>query len=94
MSEIINMLARLDERLSRIEAALSENKPSIQMEWYAVSSVAEILWKAPFTVREWCRNSRVNAVKRPSGRGRSAEWMISHKELERIVNKGLLPPDF
>ena len=94
MNEIINMLARLDERLSSIEAALSQNKHSIQKEWYTVSSAAEILGKAPFTVREWCRHNRVNASKRPSGRGRSTEWMISHKELERIVNKGLLPPGF
>lgn len=62
-------------------------------EWYAIAEAAEVLGKAPFTVREWARLGRINALKRPSGRGKASEWMIAHREVERIQNKGLLPRD-
>jgi hypothetical protein len=71
---------------------LSENgKRSTQKEWYSPSEVAELLVKAPFTVREWCRLGRVNVRKRPTGRGDAKEWEISREEVERIRNHGLLP---
>jgi len=90
--DIARVLMQLDERLARIEIALSEGKESdFSKEWYTVSEAAEILGKAPFTVREWARLDRINAMKRPCGRSTASEWMISHKEIERIKNKGLLP---
>ncbi len=91
-------MAFLQQRLVSIEStvkdiqALLENQRQIK-EWYSVAEAAEALEKAEFTVREWCRLGRVNAHKRPCGRGRSQEWIISHTELERIRNKGLLPLD-
>lgn len=60
-------------------------------ESYSPAEVAQILDKRPYTVREWCRLQRVNAVKRPCGRGASEEWEISHEEVERIKAHGLLP---
>ena len=85
-------LAAVVERLDRIESALKEllNKESPR-EWYSTADVAKILGKAEFTVREWCRLGRVNASKRDCGRGLSHEWMVSHAELRRIQNEGLLP---
>lgn len=92
MSDFTDILMQLNDRLSRIEIALSEpREPEFQKEWYTVGEAAEILGKAPFTVREWARLDRINASKRPTGRGRALEWMISHREIERIQNKGLLP---
>ena len=41
-------------------------------------------------MREWCRNRRIKAEKRECGRGRSREWVISHDEVKRIQNEGLL----
>lgn len=61
-------------------------------EWYSPEEVAEVLGKQPYTVREWCRFRRINARKRPTGRGDAKEWEISHNELERIKSHGLLPP--
>ena len=89
--DLEKLLLDVVTRLDRIEKSLASPSASIAKEWYTVAEVAEILEKAPFTVREWCRNSRINADKRHTGRGRSLEWMISHSELERISNKGLLP---
>ena len=85
---IENVLQRLD----RIEAALGllVQRQAVK-DWYDTDEVAKILGKDPFTVREWCRNARINAEKRKSGRGRYAAWAISHGELIRIQKEGLLP---
>ena len=60
-------------------------------DWYSPEEVAEILGKRPYTIREWCRYQRINARKRPTGRGDAKEWEISHDELDRIKSHGLLP---
>jgi transposase len=79
------------DRLDRIENALRLLlKERVQKRYYSTSDVAQILGKAEFTVREWARNYRIRAEKRPCGRGNSKEWMISHEELERIQAEGLL----
>jgi hypothetical protein len=82
------------ERLKRIENALATLVQSRTVkDFYSTDEVAAILGKAEFTVREWCRLNRVYAEKRQTGRGRAKEWMISHQELTRIRNEGLLPLD-
>ena len=73
----------------RFGQALAGQDPDIG--WYSPEQLAEILNKRPYTVREWCRLGRVNARKRPVGRGDAREWEISHEELVRIRNHGLLP---
>lgn len=60
--------------------------------YYTVAEFAELEGKRPYTVREWCRLMRINAEKRETGRGDSKEWKISHNELIRYRNDGLLPP--
>lgn len=80
------------ERLRRIEdmlQALANQKP--QKERYSIEEVASVLGKAPYTVREWARNGRINADKRTCGRGRNKDWVVSATELARIMNDGLLP---
>ena len=80
------------ERLARIEAALDLLiQQRTVKDWYTTAEVASILMKSDFTVREWCRHRRVHAEKRRCGRGISQEWIISHDELQRIQNEGLLP---
>ncbi|QDV26088.1 helix-turn-helix domain-containing protein [Aureliella helgolandensis] len=88
-SDVLQILLR---RLDQIEAKLQID-PKGEREYFSVSEAAELLGKATFTVREWCRLERINARKRPSGRGRSLEWMISAKEIQRIIDQGLLPRD-
>jgi hypothetical protein len=83
----------LKERLLRIEGMLESilGQWSAPREFYSTSEVAILLGKAEFTVREWCRLGRILAEKRACGRGLSKEWMISHDEVQRIKNEGLLP---
>ena len=86
------MSEQILERLERIETLLDRlvRQRTIK-EWYSVAEAAQILGKAEFTVREWCRQGRVWASKRQCGRGNTKEWIISHEELTRIQNEGLLP---
>jgi hypothetical protein len=82
------------DRLNRIESTLSELlQRNTMKDYYSTAEVAKILGKAEFTVREWCRLGRVYAEKRQTGRGRTKEWIVSHQELTRIRNEGLLPLD-
>jgi hypothetical protein len=85
-------LEQVIERLQRIESTLALLvEQRVIKESYSPAEVAEILGKKPYTVREWCRLHRINAKKRPTGRGDADEWEISHEELERIKAHGLLP---
>jgi DNA-directed RNA polymerase specialized sigma24 family protein len=80
------------ERLDRVEAALTELvRQRTLKDWYSTDEVAEILGKAKFTVREWCRHGRVHCQKKMNGRGKYLSWVISHEELLRIQREGLLP---
>lgn len=88
-SDIVAMLARLDERVAAVHELLIGQRAV--KEWYTTAEVAAALGKAEYTVREWCRFRRVRAEKRACGRGRSREWVVSHEELARIRNEGLLP---
>lgn len=85
LDEILNSLQRIEQRLDDME------QQRVVKEFYSTAEVAAILGKAEWTVREWCRNARVHAEKRPAGRGPNGEWMISHEELLRLQNEGLLP---
>jgi hypothetical protein len=85
-------IGSIDDRLGRIEALLGVLiKRQTIKDWYSTSEVGEILGKSDYTVREWCRQGRVKASKRASGHGKSKEWIISHDELTRLRNEGLLP---
>jgi len=81
------------ERLDRIEASLAllVQQRTIK-DWYSTHEIAELTEREEFTVREWCRNGRINAKKKGSGRGKYQSWVISHDELQRFRKEGLLPP--
>jgi hypothetical protein len=79
-------------RLAAIEALLETLVAERTVkEWYSTAEVASVLGRAEFTVREWCRLGRVRAEKKKCGRGPASEWIISHAELTRLRNEGLLP---
>ena len=73
------------------EARDQTNSQAQTKEWYTPAEAAGLLAKKPYTVREWCRLQRINARKRPTGRGETDEWEVSVDEIERYRNHGLLP---
>ena len=82
----------VEERLDKIESLLAVlvGRQTVK-DYYAVEEFAQLVGKAPFTVREWCRHGRIQAEKKGSGRGAHAAWAISHTELLRYQREGLLP---
>lgn len=82
----------VEERLEKIEAMLVVlvERQTIR-EWYSVEEFARLVGRSEFTTREWCRNGRVKAEKKDSGRGAHFSWVISHAELLRFQREGLLP---
>jgi hypothetical protein len=90
--ELAAGLDDLRRMFARIESALTllvEQRTA--KEWYTTAEVAKIVGKGEYTVREWCRQGRIRAKKKPCGRGKGGEWLISHDELTRLRNEGLLP---
>jgi aspartate aminotransferase-like enzyme len=88
-------LAPLAERLGSIQAAVAALVEQVAAkelvkEYYTVAEIAAKLEKSSYTVREWCRLQRINAEKANFGHGLDQEWRISHAELVRIQNEGLL----
>jgi hypothetical protein len=82
----------VEERLQRIEAMLVVLVERQQVrEFYEVDEFARFVGKASFTVREWCRLGRIRAEKKDSVCGPYARWVISHAELLRYQQHGLLP---
>lgn len=96
LTEVLNRIESLESQVNELESVLHELRDLLVTQrtvkdWYSTIEVAEILGKKPYTVREWCRLQRVNANKALCGRGCEEEWRISHEELTRISNEGLLP---
>lgn len=95
-ADVSGWIARLDARLSGVEEVLValrdylEERKTVK-ESYTTIEAAALLGKRPYTVREWCRLGRIRATKAMCGRGGEVEWRISHDELERFRNEGLLP---
>ena len=82
----------VEEQLAHIRALLEILVGRQQLkDFYTTAEVGDILGKSEYTVREWCRQGRVRASKRACGRGKSKEWAVSHDELTRLRNEGLLP---
>ncbi len=82
----------LNARLDRIEGMLTAlvERQTIK-DFYSTDEFTQIVGKAEFTVREWCRLGRIRAEKRRSRRGAHAAWVVSHEELMRYQREGLLP---
>ncbi len=82
----------LEARLGRMEALLAAlvARETIK-DFYDIEEFAQLVGKAEFTCREWCRLGRIRGQKRQSGRGAHPAWVVSHQELERYRRDGLLP---
>ena len=96
VSRLVQVIELQQDRVNHLESLVVDLRETIAAkktvkESYTTVEVAKILGRKPYTVREWCRLQRVNASKAMCGRGSEEEWRVSHEELERIQNDGLLP---
>lgn len=100
--DIVMMLTDMHEAMNAMRADLQavraemREKPTAPVEpraAYSVTEAAGLLQKGEYTVRNWCREGRINATKRAEGRGCSKVWSISSDEVTRYRDEGLLPPD-
>jgi Helix-turn-helix domain len=89
MTEITTEFASKLDKIEHLLESLLRQKTV--KEWYTTAEVADLLGKAEFTVREWCRQGRIHAEKRQSGRGPHTAWVVSNDELMRYHREGLLP---
>jgi len=87
-----NRILSMGQKLERIETTMTAiYKKQTVKDWYTTDEFAELVGKAEFTVREWCRNGRIHAKKAQSGRGPNKSWVISHDEWIRYQRDNLLP---
>jgi len=84
----VDIEQRLDEIKDMLSCLLGREQ---HKQWYSTAEVASVLHRAEYTVREWARQGRIVAKKKPSGRGKSGEWCVALEELTRLRNEGLLP---
>ena len=92
---VIELLEQLATRLHQIEQKLdglchTVAAPAPSRDYYSIAEFAALVEKSQYTVREWCRLQRINAEKCDTGRGDAKSWKVSHEELERYRNHGLL----
>jgi hypothetical protein len=81
-----------EDRLERIEKMLRQliDQATIKSH-YTVEEFGGLVKRAPFTVRQWCNEGRINAEKSMTRSGSCSRWVISHTEYERFSREGLLP---
>lgn len=82
LAEMRTMLVQIHEMLAQ---------PRETRECYTVDEVAAMLGRTAYSVREWCRLGRINAMKRSERRGGAELWSISASEVTRYKDEGLLP---
>ena len=91
-TRVLERLDALDRRLDKFEALLTQLvQQRAVKDWYTTAEAAQLLGKAEFTVREWCRLGRIRAQKRRSGRGAFPAWVVAREEVLRYQREGLLP---
>ena len=50
---------------------------------YSVKKIAKMLGVTTFTIRKWCKNGTIKAVKIPPDNDKS-QWFIPEEELKRL----------
>ena len=100
-ADVMTMLSDLQALVRDLQQQMSilidlKSQPAIPakpQEWYSTAEASKLLQKSEYTVRQWCNEGRINAVKREERRGGSSLWKISTEEVARYKNEGLLPLD-
>jgi len=82
----------VEEKLEKIEAMLVVlvERHTLK-DFYEIEEFARLAGKSCLTCRAWCRQGRIRAEKKLSGRGAHARWVVEHCEWLRYQREGLLP---
>jgi hypothetical protein len=82
LDDVGGIIMGIEERLEKIESLLVVlvERQAVK-EYYTPEEFARIVGREAFTCREYCRLGRVRALKKVSGRGKHASWVIPHDEL-------------
>ncbi len=81
------LLRQIVEAQARILACLNQT-PS--RSWYTPAEFGQIVNRCPSTIRRLCREGRITARKRLTGRADKLDWEIDAAELVRFQNHGRL----
>jgi hypothetical protein len=84
IEQILGMIPGLVAAVGEIRQLLSGR----QKDFYAVEEFAELVRRAPYTVRSWIRDGRVSAI-RVSGTGPRGRLLIPRAEINKVIDTGL-----
>jgi hypothetical protein len=82
--ELLGMIPGLVAAVDEIRRLLSGR----HKDHHTVEEFAEIVRRAPYTVRTWIRDGRVRAI-RVSGTGPRGRLLIPRSEVEKVITTGL-----
>jgi excisionase family DNA binding protein len=88
--ELLGLIPHLVVAVTEIKQLLC----SRQKDYYTVDEFAEIVRRAPYTIRSWVKDGRINAT-RVSGTGPRGRLLIPRAEIEKVTHAGLggqIPP--
>jgi hypothetical protein len=81
--ELLGLIPGLVAAVGEIRQLLSSRRK----DFFTVDEFAEIVRRAPYTVRAWVRDGRVRAI-RVSGTGPRGRLLIPWAEIDKVINSG------
>jgi hypothetical protein len=80
LKHLVDVFERLDRKLTDLLARLSDKVKSN----YTVEEFGELAGRAPYTIRTWIKQGRIQA-RRVQGTGPRGRLLIPREEVERVI---------
>ena len=91
VEHLLGMIPAMVKDVGEIRRLLSDRRK----DYYTIEEFAEIVRRAPYTIRTWVKDGRVAAI-RVSGTGPRGRLLIPRSEVDKVIQAGLgsqLPVD-